>query len=39
MAELMADRVEKLKDLDVFVYHGKIYIPNTYTAGAVGTRS
>jgi uncharacterized OB-fold protein len=38
MAELMADRVEKLKDLDVFVYHGKIYIPNTYTAGAVGSR-
>jgi uncharacterized OB-fold protein len=38
MAELMADRVEKLKDADVFVYHGKIYIPNTYTAGAVGSR-
>ena len=38
MAELMADRVEKLKDLDVFVYHGKIYIPNIYTAGAVGSR-
>jgi uncharacterized OB-fold protein len=38
MAELMADRVEKLKDLDVFVYHGKIFIPNTYTAGAVGSR-
>jgi len=38
MAELMADRVEKLKDLDVFVYHGKIYIPNTYTAGATGSR-
>ena len=38
MAELMADRVEKLKDLDVFVYHGKIYIPNTYTAGAVGSQ-
>jgi len=37
MAELMADRVEKLKDWDVFVYHGKIYIPNTYTAGAVGS--
>ena len=37
MAELMADRVEKLMDLDVFVYHGKIYIPNTYTAGAVGS--
>jgi uncharacterized OB-fold protein len=38
MAELMADRVEKLKDLDAFVYHGKIFIPNTYTAGAVGSR-
>jgi uncharacterized OB-fold protein len=38
MAELMQDRVEKLKDLDVFIYHGKIYIPNTYTAGAVGSR-
>jgi uncharacterized OB-fold protein len=38
MAELMQDRVEKLKDLDVFVYYGKIYIPNTYTAGAVGSR-
>ncbi len=38
MAELMQDRVEKLKDLDVFVYHGKIFIPNTYTAGATGSR-
>jgi uncharacterized OB-fold protein len=38
MAELMADRVEKLKDLDVFIYHGKIFIPNTYTAGATGSR-
>lgn len=38
MAELIQDRVEKLKDLDVFVYHGKIYIPNTYTAGIVGSR-
>jgi hypothetical protein len=38
MAELMADRVERLEDLGVFVYHGKIYIPNTYTAGAVGSR-
>jgi uncharacterized OB-fold protein len=34
----MADKVEKLKDLDVFVYHGKIDIPDTYTAGAVGSR-
>jgi uncharacterized OB-fold protein len=38
MAELMADRVERLKDADAFVYHGKIYIPDTYTAGAVGSR-
>jgi uncharacterized OB-fold protein len=38
MAELIQDRVEKLKDLDVFIYHGKIYIPNTYSAGAVGSR-
>ena len=38
MGELMTDRVERLKDADVFVYHGKIYIPNTYTAGAVGSR-
>ena len=38
MAELMQDRVEKLKDLDVFVYHGKIFIPNTYTAGLTGSR-
>jgi len=28
----------KLEDRDVFVYEGQIYIPNTYTAGAVGTR-
>jgi len=34
----MMDKVEKLKDLDVFVYHGKIDIPNVYTAGAVGSR-
>jgi uncharacterized OB-fold protein len=38
MAELTQDRVEKLKDLDVFVYHGKIFIPNTYTAGTTGSR-
>jgi len=28
----------KLKDRDVFIYHGQIYIPNTYTAGALGTQ-
>ena len=38
MAEITQDRVEKLKDLDVFVYHGKIFIPNTYTAGLTGSR-
>ncbi len=38
MAELTQDRVERLKDADVFIYHGKIYIPDTYTAGAVGSR-
>ena len=28
----------KLEDKDVFIYEGQIYIPNSYTAGAVGTR-
>lgn len=28
----------KLEDRDVFIYEGQIYIPNKYTAGAVGTR-
>ena len=28
----------KLEDRDVYIYEGQIYIPNTYTAGAVGTR-
>ena len=28
----------KLEDRDVYVYEGQIYIPNTYTAGALGTR-
>ena len=28
----------KLEDKDVYVYEGQIYIPNTYTAGTVGTR-
>ena len=28
----------KLDDLDVFVYEGFIRIPNTYSAGAVGSR-
>ena len=28
----------KLADKDVYIYEGQIYIPNTYTAGALGTR-
>ena len=28
----------KLEDKDVYIYEGQIYIPNTYTAGALGTR-
>lgn len=28
----------KLEDRDVYVYEGQVYIPNTYTAGALGTR-
>jgi uncharacterized OB-fold protein len=31
-------RTRKLEDKDVYVYEGQIYIPNTYTAGALGTR-
>lgn len=34
----MPDVVEKLKDQDVWIYHGQVYIPNTYSAGAVGSR-
>jgi uncharacterized OB-fold protein len=26
------------ENTDVFIYEGQVYIPNTYTAGAVGTR-
>ena len=29
---------EKLEDMDVWLYHGQIYIPNTYSAGAVGSK-
>ncbi len=29
---------EKLEGLDVWIYHGQIYIPNTYSAGAVGSK-
>lgn len=28
----------KLADRDVYVYEGQVYIPNTYSAGALGTR-
>ncbi len=28
----------KLEDQDAYIYEGQIYIPNTYTAGALGTR-
>ena len=34
----MVDKVTQVEGLDVFVYEGKIDIPNTYTAGAVGSR-
>ena len=34
----MAKVTEKLEGKDVWVYHGKIHIPNTYSAGAVGSR-
>lgn len=29
---------EKIEGLDVWLYHGQIYIPNKYSAGAVGSR-
>jgi uncharacterized OB-fold protein len=29
---------EKLKDMNVWLYHGQIYIPNSYSAGATGSR-
>jgi uncharacterized OB-fold protein len=29
---------EKLEGMDVWLYHGQIYIPNQYSAGAVGSR-
>jgi len=29
---------EKLEGQDVWLYHGQIYIPNQYSAGAVGSR-
>ena len=29
---------KKLEGKDVYIYEGQIYIPNTYTAGTVGTK-
>jgi uncharacterized OB-fold protein len=29
---------EKVEGMDVWIYHGQIYIPNKYTAGAVGSK-
>lgn len=34
----MAELTEKMEGMDVWLYHGKIHIPNTYSAGAVGSR-
>jgi len=34
----MQTATEKLEGLDVWIYHGQIYIPNRYSAGAVGSR-
>lgn len=34
----MATVTEKLEGTDVWLYHGQICIPNTFSAGAVGSR-
>ncbi len=34
----MSTVTEKLEGMDVWLYHGQIYIPNTYSAGAVGSK-
>ena len=34
----MAQVTERLEGMDVWIYHGQIYIPNNYSAGAVGSR-
>lgn len=34
----MSPVAEKLEGMDVWIYHGQIYIPNRYSAGAVGSR-
>lgn len=34
----MTKATEKLEGMDVWIYHGQVYIPDTYSAGAVGSR-
>ncbi len=34
----MAKVTEKLEGMDVWIYHGQVNIPNSYSAGAVGSR-
>lgn len=34
----MATVTEKLEGMDVWIYHGQIYIPNAYAAGGVGSQ-
>lgn len=34
----MSKVTEKLEGIDVWLYHGQIYIPNTFAAGAVGSQ-
>ncbi|MFO8101096.1 MAG: Zn-ribbon domain-containing OB-fold protein [Dehalococcoidia bacterium] len=36
--ELAEKTATKVEGMDVWVYHGQINIPNTYSAGAVGSR-
>ena len=38
MAELAEKTATKVEDMDVWIYHGQINIPNTYSAGTVGSR-
>ncbi len=38
MKELAEKTATKVEGMDVWIYHGQIYIPNTYSAGAVGSR-
>ncbi len=34
----MSKVTEKLEGMDVWIYHGQVYIPDTYSAGTVGSR-